>query len=469
MDHGTTLPLVGTPPPEQDCGEVESHVLSLAEFSDDYLDVTHSRHAKQSSVRPVSDTPPRDGLAHAKTVPRSRDVSRSSRNRARSSTARTTPSVSGGAALQSHVEGRPHRVEVRLPTVTPARVVRTSAKRGNASVSKENGKTNESLPKQDMDSYPELVSNSLQRELARLNLNVLRNMAQMLDEQEQKFAAERNTLRASGRLMRAEMRRALSETVKINSERQKLNLERDVLQSQLLARRRSARLLDLMIRDFEHGREQTAPAQNINRLYTYSRVLGSAPAHGDLGEQLDYETNILDQQRFYLQSLMWPRWQQFPTGGELTRMHPPRIPASQVESGRGHVGDETSSWDWPRPEVSRDAVDGRDVTLPVGSGPMNVRRATSITLQDALSPHQKGPRFESGLPAYEDFPGERLNSVSDPSEPEQELARSLQFDPRLNGQQVVSDEYFEQYDEDTQRHTADVSSIRTAQGNHKRR
>jgi hypothetical protein len=200
---------------------------------------------------------------------------------------------------------------------------------------KEDDKTDSPQPKQDVVLNPEFAGNLLQRELARLNLNVLRTMARMLDEQEQKFTAERNTLRATGRMMRAEMRRALSETVKINSERLKLDLERDVLQSQLLARRRSARLLERMMSDLDQGRD-------INRLYMYSRVLGSAPTHRDLGEQLDYETDMLDQQRFYLQSLMGPRWQQPPQGGslypvELTRMHPPRIPASQIESDREYV------------------------------------------------------------------------------------------------------------------------------------
>lgn len=230
---------------------------------------------------------------------RSRDVRKSNRSRARTSTARPTTAVGDGKGQ------------------TPA---------------KEGEKADNPEPKQDLVLDPEFAGNLLQRELARLNLNVLRTMARMLGEQEQKFAAERNTLRATGRMMRAEMRRALSETVKINSERQKLDLERDVLQSQLLARRRSARLLERMMTDFDHGRE-------LNRLYMHSRVLGSAPTHRGLGEQLDYETDVLDQQRFYLQSLMGP-----PEDGELypvelTRMHPPRIPPSEIRNAREWLPD----------------------------------------------------------------------------------------------------------------------------------
>jgi hypothetical protein len=181
----------------------------------------------------------------------------------------------------------------------------------------------------------EFAGTLLQRQLARLNLNVLRSMARMLDEQEQKFTAERNTLRATGRMMRAEVRRALSETVKINSERRKLDLERDVLQSQLLARRRSARLLERMLNGLGEGRD-------TRRLYMYSRVLGSAPSHRDLGQQLDYETDMLDLQRFYLESLMAPRWREREDGGslypvELTGMHPPSVPASEIESGGHYV------------------------------------------------------------------------------------------------------------------------------------
>lgn len=292
------------------CAEAnEWHVLSLPEFSDDYLDET-------------STAPDEMRFVQLKTVPsevksRSRDVNKSSRNRVGTSTARPLASGSEGTV----VEGSPHNSNGRTP-----------AKQASASATKEGEKTDSPQLKQEVVQNPEIYGNLLQRELARLNLNVLRTMTRMLGEQEQKFAAERNTLRASGRMMRAEMRRALSETVKINSERRKLDLERDVLQSQLLARRRSARLLDRMMRDLEHGRD-------INRLYTYSRVLGSAPTHRDLGEQLDYETDMLDQQRFYLQPLMVPRWQQPPDDGplypvELTRMHRRRIPTSESESSR---------------------------------------------------------------------------------------------------------------------------------------
>jgi hypothetical protein len=235
-------------------------------------------------------------------------------------------------------------------------MLRISAKQRNSSAVRVQDTGNTVELKQDAVLNPQLVGGVLQRELARLNLDVLRTMARMLDEQEQKFSAERNTLRASGRMMRAEMRRAVSETGKINSERQKLDLERDVLQSQLLARRRSARLLDLMIRDFENGSKRTAP--DINRLYMYSRLLGSAQAGNDLGQQLEYETNMLDQQRFYLQSLMQPGWQHLPEGDDsvgelfpidLTRIHPSRIPSSEIERARANVGgDAVVAWDWPR-------------------------------------------------------------------------------------------------------------------------
>jgi hypothetical protein len=244
-------------------------------------------------------------------------------------------------------------------------MLRISSKQRNTSAVRVQDTGNTVELKQEAVLNPQLAGGMLQRELARLNLDVLRNMAQMLDEQEQKFSAERNTLRASGRMMRAEMRRAASETVKINSERQKLDLERDVLQSQLLARRRSARLLDLMIRDFENGSRRMVP--DINRLYMYSRVLGSAQGGNDLGQQLEYETNMLDQQRFYLQSLMQPRWQHLPEGGDsagelfpidLTRMHPSRIPSSEIERARENMGGgAVVAWDWPR------------LVSPVKSGP----------------------------------------------------------------------------------------------------
>jgi hypothetical protein len=297
----------------------------------------------------------------------------------------------------------PHTTDGQLP-----------AKQRNESISKDHDKTKTPELKQEVVLNPEIVGNLLQRELARLNLNVLRTMARMLDEQEQKFTAERNTLRASGRMMRAEMRRALSETVKINSERQKLDLERDVLQSQLLARRRSARLLDLMIRDFENGRKRTAP--DINRLYMYSRVLGSAPAGNDLGQQLEYETNMLDQQRLYLQSLMQPRWQPFSVGElfpvDLTRVHPPRIPSSEIEKGRANVGDAMLLWDLPR----------IGVVPPVKSGPQRDDLVTSSLLQDSLRSEREDVRLDSSRD------GSQLYSV-------------------LTDRQTEPDEYPEQYDE----------------------
>ena len=152
----------------------------------------------------------------------------------------------------------------------------------------------------------EYQGNFLQRQLARLNLNVLREMARMLDEQQQKFNVEGNTLRASGRTMRAEMRRALADRLRIMSERRKLLLETDVLQSQLLSRRRSARLLDLMIQEFESGRGRAARA-DLEPLYAQSRLLSGGPGLKDLGAQLDFETGVLDRQRYYLQELMSQR------------------------------------------------------------------------------------------------------------------------------------------------------------------
>jgi hypothetical protein len=250
----------------------------------------------------------------------------------------------------------PHRSNGQLP----AELLKTSTKQRNSSVIKVQDKATVVELKQDAILNPELFGSLLQRELARLNLNVLRTMARMLEEQEQKFSAERNTLRASGRMLRAEMRRAVSETAKINSERQKLDLERDVLQSQLLARRRSARLLDLLIKDYENGRKRTAP--DINRLYVYSRGLGGPQAGHDLGQQLEDETNMLDQQRFYLQSLMQPRWHYASSGElfpvDLTRMHPSRIPSSEVELGRDSMVDGALAWDWPQAGASRETVAG---------------------------------------------------------------------------------------------------------------
>jgi hypothetical protein len=267
------MPLV-TSTPKHDCAEdKEWHVLSLPEVSDDYLD---EKCPKQSETRPSNSPPMTEDvteemrLVREKTSSgdqpevksRSRDVSKSSRNRTRISTSLPTESASGSTALPILLHSN-----TRLPT----EVLRTPVKQSNVSTIKADEKTSNPQLKQEVLLDPEWVGNVLQRQLARLNMNVLRNMARMLDEQEQKFAAERNTLRASGRMLRAEMRKAVSETLKINSERQKLYLERDVLQSQLLARRRSARLLDLMIQDFEHGRERTA--SDTNRLYMYSRLL----------------------------------------------------------------------------------------------------------------------------------------------------------------------------------------------------
>jgi hypothetical protein len=276
-----------------------------------------------------------------------------------------------------------------MQTPHPAEILRSSAKQRNSSAVRVQDTGNTAELKQEAVLNPQLVGGLLQRELARLNLDVLRTMARMLDEQEQKFSAERNTLRASGRMMRAEMRRAVSETAKINSERQKLDLERDVLQSQLLARRRSARLLDLMIRDLENGRKRTAP--DINRLYMYSRVLGSAQAGNDLGQQLEYETNMLDQQRFYLQSLMQPEWQQLPEDDgsvgelfpvDLTRMHPPRIPSSEIEAARANMGGAVAAWGWPR------------MVSPVKSGPQRDDPGTHTLLQDGMGPGRGDERLD---------------------------------------------------------------------------
>lgn len=398
------MPLV-TSSPEHDCAEDKTWpILSLPEVSDDYLD---EKDPKQPEIT-LSDNPPitddatvEMGLVQTTTSSgdqpevksRSRDV-KSSRNRTRTSTRVPTKSASGATTFPTPLRGNG-----RLPSD----VLRTPVKQTNVSISKEDEKTNNPNLKQDVVFDPELVGNILQRELARLNLNVLRNMARMLDEQEQKFAAERNTLRASGRMLRAEMRRALSETVKINSERQKLDLERDVLQSQLLARRRSARLLDLMVQDFEHGRERTA--SDINRLYMYSRLLGSPPAGRDLGEQLDYETNMLDQQRLYLESRLWPRWQRLPEEPgsimqgypiQLSAVNSPRIPSLHVETGRTHVTEEIPAWDGDWSELSRRPMNGVAVTR-VTPGMLRDDPVNSILLPDGWRSEYEGERLDSEL------------------------------------------------------------------------
>jgi hypothetical protein len=384
---GFHMPLV-TSTPKHDCAEDKKwHILSLPEVSDDYLD---EKCPKQSEIR-LSNSPPRTDditgemrLVRTKTSSvdqlevksRSRDVSKSSRNRTRTSTPLPTNSAS---TLP---------IPLRSNTRLPADVLRTPVKQSNVSTIKADEKTNNPQLKQDVLLDPQLVGNVLQRELARLNMNVLRNMAGMLDEQEQKFAAERNTLRASGRMLRAEMRKALSETIKINSERQKLDLERDVLQSQLLSRRRSARLLDLMIQDFEHGRERTA--SDINRLYMYSRLLGSSPAGRDVGEQLEYDTNVLDQQRLYLQSLLWPRWQRLPEQPgsilqgypvQLAAVNTARIPSLPVETGRTSVSEEMPALDGGWAGIIRRPMD-EVVVSPVTPGAFRDDPVTSVSLLD---------------------------------------------------------------------------------------
>jgi hypothetical protein len=405
VELGTHMPLV-TSSPEHDCAEYKKwHILSLSEVSDDYLD---EKYPKQSEIGLSNNPPPTDGitgemrLLQTKTSSgdqpevksRSRDVNKSSRNRTRTNTSLPTKSASGATTFPT-----PLRSKGQLP----AQVLRTPVKQANVSIIKEDEKTNNPQLKQDVLLDPELVGNVLQRELARLNLNVLRNMAGMLDEQEQKFAAERNTLRASGRMLRAEMRRAVSETIKINSERQKLDLERDVLQSQLLARRRSARLLDLMIQDFEHGRERTA--SDINRLYTYSRLQGSSPAGRDLGEQLEYETDMLDQQRLYIQSLLWPRWQRLPEKPgsiiqgypmQLTAMNSLSIPSLHVDTDRTYVNEEMPAWDMEWAEISRRPMDGVAVSR-VTPDVLRDDPVTSISLLDGWRPEHREERLSSQL------------------------------------------------------------------------
>jgi len=397
------MPLV-TSTPKHDCAEDKKlYILSLPEVSDDYLD---EKCPKQSEIM-LSDSPPRTDdntgemrLVRTKTSSgdqpqvksRSRDVSKPSRNRTRTSTSLPTKSASGATTLPI-----PLRSNTRLPEeVIPV-------KRSNVSTIKADEKTNNSHLKQDALLDRELVGNVLQRELARLNMNVLRNMARMLDEQEQKFAAERNTLRASGRMLRAEMRKAVSETIKINSERQKLDLERDVLQSQLLARRRSARLLDLMIHDFEHGRERTA--SDINRLYMYSRLLGSSPAGRDLGEQLEYDTNMLDQQRLYLQSLLWPRWQRLPEQPgstlqgypiQLTAVNTARIPSLHVETGKTSVSEEMPAWDGGWAGITRMPMD-EVVVSPVTPGVFRDDPVSSVSLLDDWRREHGGEQLYSVL------------------------------------------------------------------------
>jgi len=405
VELGIHTPLV-TSTPKHDCAEdKEWHILSLPEVSDDYLD---EKCPKESEIRLSNSPPMTDNITgemrfvRTKTSPgdqpevksRSRDVSKSSRNRTRTNTSLATKSASGATTLPT-----PLRSNTRLP----AEVLRTPVKVSNVSTIKADEKTNNSQLKQDVVLGPELVGNVLQRELARLNMNVLRNMAGMLDEQEQKFAAERNTLRASGRMLRAEMRKALSETLKINSERQKLNLERDVLQSQLLARRRSARLLDLMIQDFEHGRERTA--SDINRMYVYSRLLGSSPAGRDLGEQLEYDTNMLDQQRLYLQSLLWPRWQQLPEQPgsilqgypvQLTAVNTAKIPSLHVETGKTSLNEEMPAWDGGLAEITRRPMD-EVVVSPVTPGVFRDDPVTSVSLLDDWRSEHGGEQLYSVL------------------------------------------------------------------------
>ena len=405
VELGTHMPPV-TSTPKHDCAEDKKwHILSLPEVSDDYLDEKCPKHSEIS----LSNSPPitDDITGEMRLVrtkassgdqpelkSRSRDVSKSSRNRTKSSTSLPTKSVSGASTLPT---------PLRRNTQLPAEVLRTAAKQSDVSIIKADEKTNKYQLKQNVSLGPELVGNVLQRELARLNLNVLRNMAGMLEEQEQKFAAERNTLRASGRMLRAEMRRALSETIKINSERQKLDLERDVLQSQLLARSRSARLLDLMIQDYEHGRERTA--SDINRLYMYSRLLDSSPAGRDLGEQLEYDTNMLDQQRLYLQSLLWPRWQRLPKEpgsivqdypAQLTAVNTARIPSLHVETGKTSVSEEMPAWNGERAEISRRPMD--EVVFPrVTPGVFRDGPATSVLLLDDRIREDGGERPSTQL------------------------------------------------------------------------
>jgi hypothetical protein len=124
-----------------------------------------------------------------------------------------------------------------------------------------------------------------------------------------------------------------------------------------------------MIQDFEHGRLRTA--SDINSLYMHSRLLGSSPAGRDLGEQLEYDTNMLDQQRLYLQSLMWPRWQRlpeqpvsivqrYPVQGypvQLTSVNTAGIPSLHVETGKTSVSEEMPAWDGEWAELSRSPMD----------------------------------------------------------------------------------------------------------------
>lgn len=402
------MPLV-TSTPKHDCAEGKKwHILTLPEVSDDYLD---EKCPKQSEIR-LSNNPPMIDitgemrLVRTKTSSgdqlevrsRSRDVRKSSKNRTRTSTSLPTKSASGATTLP---------IPLRNNTRLPPELLRTPVKESNVSTIKADEITNNSQLKQDVVLGPELVGNVLQRELARLNMNVLRNMAGMLEEQEQKFAAERNTLRASGRMLRAEMRKAVSETLKINSERQKLALERDVLQSQLLARRRSARLLDLMIQDFEHGRERTA--SDTNRLYMYSRLLGSSPAGRDLGEQLEYDTNMLDQQRLYLQSLLWPRWQRLPEQAgsilqgypvQLTAVNTARIPSLHVETGKTSLSEEMPAWDGGWAEITRRPMDAV-VVSPVTPGAFRDDPVTSVSLLEDWRHEHGGEQLYSVLTGRE--------------------------------------------------------------------
>lgn len=78
---------------------------------------------------------------------------------------------------------------------------------------------------------------TMRRELARVNLDVLRRLGLMLSEEREKFQAERQMLGASRDMMMAETKRVNSERGKIDAEKQKVDLERDLLQSQMLGRR----------------------------------------------------------------------------------------------------------------------------------------------------------------------------------------------------------------------------------------
>lgn len=76
----------------------------------------------------------------------------------------------------------------------------------------------------------------LQRETARLNLDVLRRTVTMLQQETNKLGAEREMMTANRDMLRAQVRLVNTDRSRVDSARRKLDLERDMLQSQMLGR-----------------------------------------------------------------------------------------------------------------------------------------------------------------------------------------------------------------------------------------